>query len=134
MMCNQIVNIVEYAKVGSLKAYAVTGETRSAMLPNVPTTTEAVASGNASRVKAFFNGFQREQAPATQAAPSTQSSNRRASLMGKIYTRDQIANFYELHRKGTYTGREAEWARLEYEIIAAGREGRILGAVDLHGK
>jgi tripartite-type tricarboxylate transporter receptor subunit TctC len=40
-LCNQIVNIVEHAKVGSLKAYAVTGETRSAMLPNVPTTTEA---------------------------------------------------------------------------------------------
>src|SRR3954469_8123783 len=40
-LCNQIVNIVEHAKAGSLKAYAVTGETRSAMLPNVPTTTEA---------------------------------------------------------------------------------------------
>ena len=31
-LCNQIVNIVEHAKAGSLKAYAVTGETRSAML------------------------------------------------------------------------------------------------------
>ena len=40
-LCNQIVNIVEHAKAGSLKAYAVTGATRSAMLPNVPTTTEA---------------------------------------------------------------------------------------------
>ena len=40
-LCNQIVNIVEHAKVGSLKAYAVTGETRSPMLPNVPTSAEA---------------------------------------------------------------------------------------------
>jgi tripartite-type tricarboxylate transporter receptor subunit TctC len=40
-LCNQIVNIVEHAKAGSLKAYAVTGERRSAMLPDVPTTTEA---------------------------------------------------------------------------------------------
>ena len=40
-VCNQIVNIVEHAKVGALKAYAVTGEKRSAMLPNVPTTREA---------------------------------------------------------------------------------------------
>jgi tripartite-type tricarboxylate transporter receptor subunit TctC len=40
-LCNQIVNIVEHAKVGSLKAYAVTGERRSPMLPNVPTTAEA---------------------------------------------------------------------------------------------
>jgi len=40
-LCNQIVNIVEHAKAGNLKAYAVTGEQRSAMLPNVPTTAEA---------------------------------------------------------------------------------------------
>jgi len=40
-LCNQIVNIVEHAKAGSLKAYAVTSETRSAMLPDVPTTAEA---------------------------------------------------------------------------------------------
>jgi putative tricarboxylic transport membrane protein len=40
-LCNQIVNIVEHAKSGALKAYAVTGETRSPMLPDVPTTAEA---------------------------------------------------------------------------------------------
>jgi tripartite-type tricarboxylate transporter receptor subunit TctC len=40
-LCNQIVNIVEHAKAGTLKAYAVTGATRSPMLPNVPTTAEA---------------------------------------------------------------------------------------------
>src|SRR5262249_61948165 len=31
-LCNQIVNIVEHAKSGALKAYAVTSEARSAML------------------------------------------------------------------------------------------------------
>jgi tripartite-type tricarboxylate transporter receptor subunit TctC len=41
LLCNQIVNIVEHVKAGALKAYAVTGETRSPMLPNVPTTVEA---------------------------------------------------------------------------------------------
>jgi len=41
LLCNQIVNIVEHAKGGLLKAYAVTGETRSPMLPDVPTTAEA---------------------------------------------------------------------------------------------
>ena len=40
-LCNQIVNIVEHAKAGTLKAYAVTSATRSPMLPNVPTTAEA---------------------------------------------------------------------------------------------
>jgi tripartite-type tricarboxylate transporter receptor subunit TctC len=39
--CNQIVNIVQHVKSGALKAYAVTGETRSPMLPDVPTTAEA---------------------------------------------------------------------------------------------
>lgn len=39
--CNQIVNIAQHIKTGKLKAYAVTGDTRSPMLPDVPTTTEA---------------------------------------------------------------------------------------------
>ena len=41
VLCYQIVNIVEHAKAGTLKAYAVTSATRSPMLPNVPTTAEA---------------------------------------------------------------------------------------------
>jgi tripartite-type tricarboxylate transporter receptor subunit TctC len=41
LLCNQIVNIVEHAKAGTLRAYAVTGGTRSPMLPNVPTMAEA---------------------------------------------------------------------------------------------
>jgi tripartite-type tricarboxylate transporter receptor subunit TctC len=39
--CNQIVNIVQHIKAGKLKAFAVTGDQRSPMLPDVPTTTEA---------------------------------------------------------------------------------------------
>src|SRR5262249_57600063 len=39
-LCNQIVNIVEHAKAGNLKAYAVTGQQRSPLLPNLPTTAE----------------------------------------------------------------------------------------------
>jgi tripartite-type tricarboxylate transporter receptor subunit TctC len=39
--CNQIVNIVQHIKTGKLKAYAVTSDTRSPMLPDVPTTAEA---------------------------------------------------------------------------------------------
>jgi tripartite-type tricarboxylate transporter receptor subunit TctC len=41
LLCNQIVNIVNFAKAGTLKAYAVTSEVRSPMLPDVPTTAEA---------------------------------------------------------------------------------------------
>ena len=39
--CNQVVNIVQYVKEGKLKAYAVTSDKRSPMLPEVPTTAEA---------------------------------------------------------------------------------------------
>lgn len=39
--CNQIVNIVPHIQSGKLKAFAITGDTRSPMLPNVPTTAEA---------------------------------------------------------------------------------------------
>ena len=39
--CNQIINISPHIKTGKLKAYAVTGDRRSPMLPDVPTTTEA---------------------------------------------------------------------------------------------
>lgn len=39
--CNQIVNILQHVNAGKLKAYAVTSDKRSPMLPNVPTTAEA---------------------------------------------------------------------------------------------
>jgi len=39
--CNQIVNIMQHVNTDKLKAFAVTGDTRSPMLPNVPTTKEA---------------------------------------------------------------------------------------------
>jgi hypothetical protein len=51
-----------------------------------------------------------------------------------IYSRDDIKQLYESHRKGEWNGREAEWQRLEYELIAAGREGGIQNPMDVHGK
>jgi tripartite-type tricarboxylate transporter receptor subunit TctC len=39
--CNQIVNIAPHIKTGKLKAFAITGDKHSPMLPGVPTTTEA---------------------------------------------------------------------------------------------
>ena len=39
--CNQIVNIVPHIKTGKLKAFAITGDKHSPMLPGVPTTAEA---------------------------------------------------------------------------------------------
>jgi hypothetical protein len=105
-----------------------TGQPRQALL-NI-----AIADGSAARVTALFNGFLREAGDTQQSPPSRgQSAGRRSS--GKpIYSRDDIKQLYEDHRRGAYTGREAEWQRLEYELIAAGREGRIVGGVDVAGK
>ncbi|MCC6887718.1 MAG: tripartite tricarboxylate transporter substrate binding protein BugD [Hyphomicrobiales bacterium] len=40
-MCDQIVNLVEQIRAGSIRAYAIATPERSPALPNVPTTTEA---------------------------------------------------------------------------------------------
>jgi len=42
-----------------------------------------------------------------------------------IYTRELIGELYERHRKGEFAGREKEWARIENDIFAAQREGRV---------
>jgi hypothetical protein len=105
-----------------------TGTSRQALL-NI-----AIQDGSAARVVALFNGFMQEagdiQQPPTQRG---QAPGRRSS--GKpIYSRDQIKQLYRAHQQGAYTGRDAEWARQEVDIIAAGREGRILGGTDVAGK
>jgi tripartite-type tricarboxylate transporter receptor subunit TctC len=40
-MCDQIVNLVEQVRAGSIKAFAIATAQRSPALPDVPTTTEA---------------------------------------------------------------------------------------------
>jgi hypothetical protein len=113
---------------------------------------EAISAASAPRVISFFRGFLNEEqatghlesAPSVQqpAAPRTAAvplaslaapGRARPATGGEtqfppdkpIYTRAQIAQLYRMHQKGAYTGREAEWARQDADIIAAGREGRI---------
>jgi hypothetical protein len=104
---------------------SLTGQVRQAEL------NDAIASGSFARVRAFFNGFlqqhQEQGAPAVQHA-SAQHTGRRRPPQGRTYTRAQVAQLYDQHRRGAYRGREDEWRRQEADIIAAGREGRILGA------
>jgi hypothetical protein len=47
---------------------------------------------------------------------------------GNIYTRQQITDFYKQRRDGHIN--DANWARREADIIAAGREGRVVGAIN----
>jgi len=57
--------------------------------------------------------------------------NRQATARKRIYTRAQIAEMARLRRKGAYS--DAQWAAWEAEIVAAGREGRVIGALDADG-
>jgi hypothetical protein len=50
----------------------------------------------------------------------------------RIYTRDEVARLLDPRRRGKKS--DVEWERLQREIIAAGREGRIRGALDIGGK
>jgi hypothetical protein len=113
---------------------------------------EAIAAASAPRVISFFRGFKQEEAATGQSEPeptSRQAAAPRepaanlssfaspgrarpatggdASLPPEkpIYTHAQIKQLYEHKRKGAYAGREAEWARQEADIFAAGREGRV---------
>jgi hypothetical protein len=112
---------------------------------------EAIAAASAPRVISFFRSFLNEEqatghiepAPISrQAAPPREPAIPLASLAAPgrarpatggdasvppdkpIYTRAQVKQLYEQHRKGAYVGREAEWARLEADMFAAQREGR----------
>jgi hypothetical protein len=113
---------------------------------------EAISSAAAPRVISFFRGFLNEEAATghNESAPfshqpaapreaaidlvSLAAPGRARPATGgdaglppdrPIYTRAQIRDLYSAHRKGAYVGREAEWARQDADIIAAGREGRI---------
>jgi hypothetical protein len=93
---------------------------------------DAAAAANAQRVASFFKGFLREQGAAGQssASPAPQRSRRAAS--GKpLYTRDQITQMWARRRKGEIN--DADWARWEHELIAAGREGRVIAALNADG-
>jgi hypothetical protein len=95
--------------------------TRSQLLRN------AVAAGDGGRVAAIYKGFQREgHAPARQHAAQSRS----VGTSGKpIYSREQIKQLYEQHRLGQIDDRR--WNQIEADIFAAGREGRVVGALSL---
>ncbi|MDX9787923.1 MAG: hypothetical protein RBT11_14150 [Desulfobacterales bacterium] len=45
----------------------------------------------------------------------------------KTYTRGDIKQFYDDKTKGVYRGRDEEFARIERDIFAAMKEGRVIG-------
>ena len=84
----------------------------------------AAARGDAESVISFFNDFLKTRPAAPQPAGPAPTGK-------QIYTRGDILGLHEQHRRGAYAGREIEWMRIEHDIIAAGREGRIVGGIPL---
>ena len=105
---------------------------------------------NAHQVKAFFNGFAQENAavvtPSTDPQPSGQGGTQGSTLnLGdyiapgtprsggdigapkekRIWTNADIGAFYSSVQKGHYKNRPDDKVRIEADIVAATREGRI---------
>ena len=95
------------------------------------------------RVASFFAAWEkefgvpetaRENRPNTnsqlekQVAPGRGRSGKPASQESKNYSPADIAKFFEDVRKGLFKGRDEERGRMERDIFAAQREGRIVTA------
>jgi hypothetical protein len=106
---------------------------------------QAFEANDTLRVLKFFDGFLAEEAvtaPAavqpdpvpgmvpkvpleTFAAPGRAKSTATTPVEKPIITRADITRFYTDKAAGRYRGRDDEAARIDAEIITAGREGRI---------
>jgi hypothetical protein len=91
---------------------------------------DAVNKGDTARVAAIYRGFQQEVG---QRAPAYQRTQSRQPATGgpRVYSRDEIKRLYEQRRLGRIS--DANWARQEADIIAAGREGRVTSSFDKYG-
>jgi hypothetical protein len=92
----------------------------------------AIDAGDTNRVVGFFRTFLAQEGQPTGASTRTSPPlgmilhrTRSSSSRGRSYTRAQIKQLYDQHRRGAYLGREAEWARQEADIFAAQRDGRF---------
>ena len=89
---------------------------------------DAVQTGNAHRVISLFRGFQQAVA-AGRATTDPPAVGQRGPYGKRTYTRTDITNMHKLRMQGRIN--DADWMRWEHELIAAGREGRIVGGVPL---
>jgi hypothetical protein len=85
----------------------------------------AIERGDLVACVAMFRGWANEfRDSQSAAAPATASRGRSSNGGNKpVYDNESIKELYERHRKGLIP--DAEWARIENDIFAAQREGRI---------
>jgi hypothetical protein len=95
----------------------------------------AVAVGDAARVVRFYQGFISEhgvsfdQRSGGARGYPRGSSPRSGAPSGKIYNRAEIKRLYEERRAGRIP--DNKWGPLEADLVRAGAEGRVVGALDL---
>ncbi len=106
----------------------------------------AFESADAARVVAFFKGYLNESAalqppPQVSAPPARNPQTKLDDMVApgkpkgqsggaqkgdkRMWTQQQIAQFYQDVNKGKYKNQPDKQAALEHDIVAAGREGRI---------
>lgn len=107
------------------------GSTRQALL------NAAVDAGDAARASTFFKAYSQSRVvPPTPSVPAASQQLEALVSPGKgrggapptekpPITREQIAQFYRDVSNGKYKGRSEEKARIEADIFAAQREGRV---------
>lgn len=91
------------------------GSGRQQQAASAPNSTQTVTNSAASQLE-------------LQVAPGKTrvTSNPTGQNQAKTYARSDISKFYDDYRRGLYRGKEAEYAQIEQDIVAASREGRIV--------
>src|SRR5262249_62274 len=102
--------------------HEMTGQSRQRLLD------DATAQGDARRIIPLFHGFLAPYDNITLGQqPQQQAGYQRNASGPRVYTQQQITDMSKRRMKGLIN--DADWARWEHELIAAGREGRIAGAL-----
>lgn len=126
------INVDQGFQAWLLEVDTLTGLSRQTFLE------DAERNKDVGRVAAFFKNWPGAK-PATPPAQGTQTSElekqvspgrpRTASPAplndAKVYTREEVAKFFRDVTMGVYKGQDAEKSRIERDIFAAQREGRI---------
>lgn len=106
--------------------------------PRITLLRKAFDAGDPQRTGAFFRAFLASRTPArertaTRLPMENPAQSRRqppisatVAGQGKRWTRAEISKFYEDCRLGRYDQREGDRIKLEQDILAASRDGRIV--------
>jgi hypothetical protein len=86
---------------------------------------DAVAAADAGRVINFFRGFLAQGGAAPRPARQASDRTRAAPSGQRTYTSEQIRALSSAYRRGQIS--EERYQKISADIVAAGREGRILG-------